>query len=172
MSGSVRVFLPVTRADLVAMHRDGLLPLPDGGVRVAHAVTPALRASWPDGDEEEWAYAALLTAAHDSIEALARHDGDDEQEPRRRVVAADVPAVVASPDPDAAETGVGVALAVELAWVEAWHVDEPEAAPAVRAAVAALRSSDAAEDDVVAALEACLEHDLGWYARQELDQLV
>lgn len=163
---SIRVFVPVTAGDLRILAAEGALP---AGTWSAHAVTDALRASWPDGDDEEWSYAALLTAAQESLERMAAHP-DEAGAPRRRVLAADVVEVVASPDTDAPETGVGVAGPLPLSAVDALHVDGDEAGPTIDAAVRVLAVEDV--DTVAAALEACLEHDLGWYATQELDQLV
>jgi hypothetical protein len=167
---TTRVFVPLTRGDLLVLARDQVLPPPAGGVRGAHASTSALQASWPDGDEEEWEYAALLTAAQESLELVAAA-GEDVATARRRVAVLDVAATVASPDPEAPETGVGLAEPLRLHDVDAWHVDDDEAAATVAAAVTAIRQ-DAGDEDLVARLEACLEHDLGWYARQELDQLI
>lgn len=166
---STRVFVPLTLTDLRTLERDGVLPVPAGGVRQAHALTDALRRSWPDGDEEEWEYAALLTAAQESLE-LAAAAGEEPATARRRVAALDVGATVAAPDPDAPETGVGITEPVRLDDVDAWHVDDDGAAAAAAAAVTAIRDG-ADPDAIAAALEACLDHDLGWYARQELDQL-
>lgn len=167
---SIRVFVPVTAGDLRTLAAEGALP---ARTRSAHAVTDALRSSWPDGDDEEWSYAALLTAAQESVERMAEQP-EEAGAPRRRVLAVDVAEVVASPDPDAAETGVGVAGALPLSAVDALHVDEEDAEPTISAAVRVLADAREAEDaeTVARALEACLEHDLGWYATQELDQLV
>ncbi|MDP3969709.1 MAG: hypothetical protein Q8Q02_15670 [Nocardioides sp.] len=167
---STRVFVPVTAGDLRVLAAEGALP---AGTWSAHTVTDALRASWPDGDDEEWSYAALLTAAQESVERMADHP-EEAGAPRRRVLAAEVAEVVASPDPDAAETGVGVSGPLPLSSVDALHVDEEDAEPVVGAAVRVLTDDRDAEDaeTVAAALEACLEHDLGWYATQELDQLL
>lgn len=167
---TMRIFVPLTHADLQLLAREGVLPPPAGGVRQAHAATPALRASWTDGDDEEWEYAALLTAAQESLELMAVA-GESGAGARRRVAALDVTATVDAPDPDAPETGVGLADPIRLDDIDAWHVDDDTAAAAVEAAVTAIRD-DAPEEAVASALEACLDHDLGWYARQELDQLV
>lgn len=167
---TTRVFVPLTRGDLQVLARDGVLPPPAGGVRAAHASTSALQASWPDGDEEEWEYAALLTAAQESLELVAAA-GEAAASARRRVAVLDVAATVASPDPEAPETGVGLPEPLRLDDVDAWHVDDDEAVATVAAAVTAIRQG-AGDDDLVVRLEACLDHDLGWYAPQELDQLL
>lgn len=166
---STRVFVPLTLADLRTLDRDGVLPPPAGGVRQAHALTPALRDSWPDGDEEEWEYAALLTAAQESLELVAAA-GEDPATARRRVAALDVSRTVAAPDPDAPETGVGLAEPVHLRDIESWHVDDDDAVVTVARAVTAIRG-DADPEALATALETCLDHDLGWFASQELDRL-
>ena len=51
----------------------------------AHAVTAWLREAWPEADEEEWEYAALMAAADDSLALLTEED-----RPRRVVVVAEV----------------------------------------------------------------------------------
>lgn len=107
---TVRIYLPLTRDDLARLVAEGRLagPLP------AHAVTDALRAEWPDGDEEGWEYAALSAAA-DASRALAGAGA------RRFVVAADVAAVVAVPGDD--PTRVEVAADVPWKRVASAHVD-------------------------------------------------
>lgn len=115
---SVRVYLPVSAADLAALVADRRLPAP----RRAHAVTAALREAWPDGDDDGWEYAALMAAA---AESLGSRDG------RRRVVAADVGEVVEaaesgapeSPDDEAPPTLVEVVHDVVWRQVAAAHVD-------------------------------------------------
>lgn len=168
---TTRVFVPLSLTDLRTLERTGELAPPAGGVRQAHALTEALRSAWPDGDEEEWEYAALLTAAQESLELVAAAAAEDPTTARRRVAALDVDVTVAAPDPDAPETGVGLPAPLRLRDIEAWHVDDEAAVPAARAAVEAIRSAGDAEA-IAVALEACLDHDLGWYATQELDQLV
>lgn len=77
---SVRVFIPVGAEDLAVLAAHHRLP----GPVTAYAFTDALRAAWPEADQEEGEYAALMTAARVS----RVHPGA-----RRRVVAADVPEV-------------------------------------------------------------------------------
>ena len=75
---SVRVYVPTTLTALAGFVGDGGIgPAP---VR-ARAVTAWLREAWPEGDEEEWEYAALMAAADDSAALLTDED------PPRRVVA-------------------------------------------------------------------------------------
>jgi len=109
---SVRVYVPATSSVLATLVAEGRLP---GPLR-AHAVTEALRAGWPEGDDESWEYAALMAAAADS--AKQRGSGD---RPRRYVVAADVPGVEPAPGDD--PTLVDVAADVVWKNVAAAHVD-------------------------------------------------
>src|SRR3954463_3139712 len=81
----VRVYVPATVPMLAALRSSGQL---GEGPTVAHAVTPALREWYAEGDEEELEYVAFTRAAQDALHLLRR----DPQAPRRRVVvSADVP---------------------------------------------------------------------------------
>ena len=81
MSSTTRVYVAVTRALLAELAQVGKLV----GPRLAHAVTPRLRAAWPGVDEEELEYVALGAAADASL--TIRGPGDPA---RRHVIAADV----------------------------------------------------------------------------------
>jgi len=156
---TTRVYVPSTLPRLRAVLSSGTLgpaPLP------AHAVTDAVRRELAVGGEEEWEYAASTAAAQASVGLL----GDDE--PARRVVlAVDVPRLSAA---DAEEpTGVLVEQEAPLRWVGAVLADSAEAEPAVAAARDAAR---AGEPDADRLLARCLDHDLGWWAVQELDVLL
>ncbi len=126
---SVRVYLPVGADQLATLVAQRRLP----GPCRAHAVTDVLRADWPEGDEEAWEYAALMAAAADSGPG------------RRRVVAADVGAVVECASADE-PTRVEVPHDVVWKQVAAAHVD----------------TEDGAGDD----------DDLAWFATQEIPGLV
>lgn len=114
---SVRVYVPATVADLAALVAEGRL----AGPRPAHAVTDALRAAWPEGDEEELEHAALMAAADAS--AALRGPGDPD---RRVVVAADVAAVEERGGDD--PTAVTVAHDVVVKNVASAHVDTADGA--------------------------------------------
>jgi hypothetical protein len=110
-------------------------------------------------DDEEREYAALTAAALGAIALLA--DGDP---PFRLVAAVDV----GGWEPDDVDDPTVVRLAHEVPWkrLAAVLADSPDAAPAVAHAVAhAVEQGDAA-------LEACLDHELGWFATQEVDALL
>ncbi|HQR26155.1 MAG TPA: hypothetical protein PLP61_03850 [Nocardioides sp.] len=121
---SVRVFVPVSRADLQTLVTERRLP----GPRLAHALTDALREAWPGVDQEEGEYAALMAAA-----AASRALGSAEEGRRRRVLAVDAPDAV----PTGSEDPTEVRIVGDVAWrdVAAAHVD---------------LADDAAEDDDLA----------------------
>lgn len=151
----MRIYLPATL--------DELDPADGGSVsgpfapRRAHAVTPALRAALPEEDEEGLEFAAQLAAADDSLLRVAARPGVPDL---RIVLAADVPdaAVTPATSADDAPSGVDVAVEVTLREVACAHVDEPEAAVDVRAALTG-------DEDAV---ERLAERDLLWYDVSEL----
>lgn len=143
----MRIYLPATFADIDDHPRPLRAPH-------AHAVTPAVRAALPHEDEEAWEFVAQLAAADDSLERISADDV-----PLRLVVVADVPEgvvrpVVGGPEPSA------VTLGAEVEWrhVVCVLVDEPEAAPDVRAA----RDGDASAGVRLA------DRDLLWYDVSEI----
>jgi hypothetical protein len=159
---TTRVYVPSSWAglrDLVAS--DGIGPAPF----LAHAVTEGLRADYPDGDEEEWEYAAAAAASRSSLSLIREEDP-----PRRVVVAADVETV--SPAETEDPTVVEVGEVVPFRRIAAVLVDLDEAASDVRAA--ADRYPDAIEGDADAegVVEASLDHELAWYAAQEIGDLL
>lgn len=170
-SGPVRVYLPSTLPALAAAVRDGFAaPL------VAHAVTPPLRARFADSDDEELEYAAGDAAATASLRLLA---ADPSAPPCRVVVAADVPDGSDGPAPDGSgrshddDTVVHLSASVPWALVASLLVDDrDEAADAVRAGIAALPAADAGDDNAETVVDAVLDHDLLWYAAQEVGDLV
>jgi hypothetical protein len=149
-----RVYLPMTATRLrEAQQRGSFGPAP---LR-AHAVTPAVADALDDEEERE--YAALTAASLDAVALLTDED------PAYRLVAA---VDVGSWEPDAGDDPTAVRLAHEVPWkrLAAVLADSPDAGPAVAQA----RERGAEQDD--AALEACLDHELGWFATQEVDQLL
>ena len=159
----MRIYLPATLGvvrHLVTRGELGPAPL------VGHAVTPALRAGLPHSSEDELEYAAMLAAAQDSIGLL------DAKDPARRVVVA----VDADTDPDAVTssgtTVVTVTGTLPLRAVAAVHVDSADAEGAVAAARSAWPAAEQGDAHALLVVEACLDHELGWYATQEIDDLV
>ena len=133
------------------------------------AVTPSLREAYFSGDEEELEYAAMTEAARASLRMLA---ADPAAPPRRVVLAAEIPAENLkwdTGDGEPARVLVGAAVPVKL--LASAHVDEPEAAADVRAAVEALPAADAGDEDAKFAVDGAEGHELAWYATQELPYL-
>lgn len=167
----MRVYVPLTLPGLAEAHRTGELgtePL------VAYAVTPALREWYLSDDIEELEYAALNRAALASLRQLAA----DPDAPRRRVVVAvDVPDGAAMPDPDrgldpAALGEVRVTGPVPLAKAAAVHADAADAEDDVAAAVTALPAADDGDDDAQFVVDGAEDHELLWYATQEIPAIV
>ncbi len=125
--------------------------------RRAHAVTPALRALFPDEDDEGLEFAAQLAAADDSLEHLARHPDLPQL---RLVVSVDVPdaAVLPVTDDEDVPSAVEVVQEVPQSEVICVHVDEPGAAPDVALAAGGDES----------AVDRLDERDLLWYDASEL----
>jgi hypothetical protein len=156
---TLRVYVPTTMTGLRdVVQSDGVGPAPF----LAHAVTDALRAELGDGGEEEWEYAAASAAALASVGLI------HEAEPARRVVlAVDVPGArrVDVEDP----TTVEVEEVVPFRWIAAVLADSVEA----EAAVAAARTAEVeGSPDAAELLERCLDHELGWWATQEIGHLL
>jgi uncharacterized protein DUF6912 len=167
----MRVYLPLTLPGLAELHRTGQTgPVP----MTAYAVTPSLREWYRSGGEEELEYAALSRAAQASLRLLAADPGA----PRRRVVvAADVPDRTAVADPDkalAAESLGEVRLTepVAVTTMAAVHLDAADAEPDVAAAAEAVAAADQGDDDARFTVDGAADHELLWYAVQEIEQLV
>lgn len=160
----MRVYLPATIGMLRKLVSEGKLrPVSATGF----ALTPALRESYVSGSTEELEYAALLDAARASLRLLA----DDEKErPRRVVVSVDVDN--ASPRPDLDAAVVRLAGPVVLDDVAAVHVDTEEAEEAVRTAASLIDAADLGDPDAEFALGDAEDHELAWYAPQELPFLL
>ncbi|MEU3413912.1 MULTISPECIES: DUF6912 family protein [unclassified Streptomyces] len=167
----MRVYVPLTLPALAEAHRTGGL---GNAPFVAYAVTPALREWYLSEDIEELEYAALGRAALASLRLLA---ADPEAVRRRVVVAVDVPDGAASADPDrglepAALGEVTVRVSVPLAKAASVHVDAEDAEPDVAAAAQALKAADGGDDDARFVVDGADDHELLWYATQEIPNLV
>jgi hypothetical protein len=88
----------------------------------AHAVTEWLRGAWPEADQEEWEYAALMAAADASVGLLAEEDL-----PRRVVVVAEVDDLTEDPE----STALTVDSAIPMRVVQAVHVDTVDIDPSL-----------------------------------------
>jgi hypothetical protein len=164
---AVRIYLPATLPGLTAAgvgtdRPAAQIEVAAAGAR-AFAVTPALREWYREGDLDELEYAAMTRAALASLRLLARNGGD-----RRVVLAADVAddAVVFDPDDDPA--AVRAVDAVQFDQVVSAHVDDPSAATAVAGARALVDAADLGDDDAQFAIEGLEDHELQWYAVQEI----
>ncbi|WP_432083112.1 DUF6912 family protein [Streptomyces sp. WAC 04229] len=163
----MRVYVPLTLSGLAEAHRTGEL---GAGSLLAHAVTPALREWCQSDDVEELEYAALGRAAQASLRLLAAAPGE---EWRRVVVAVDVPDGAVSADPDRAPDGeVRVAGPLPLAKVASVHVDSADAKADVTAAAQALAAADAGDDAAQSVVDGAEDHELLWYATQEIPGLL
>ncbi|MEV0487561.1 hypothetical protein AB0I69_44035 [Streptomyces sp. NPDC050508] len=167
----MRVYVPLTLSGLAEAYKTGELGT---GPFVAYAVTPALREWYLSDDIEELEYAALNRAALASLRLLAA----DPEAPRRRVVVAvDVPDGTAHADPDrgldpVALGEVRVGGTVTLAKAAAVHVDLGDAEGDVSAAADALPAADRGDDDAQFVVDGAEDHELLWYATQEIPNLV
>jgi hypothetical protein len=160
----MRVYLATTMTGLAKLLADGSVEVP-----VAHAVTPALREWYVEGDAEELEYAALTNAARASLHQLA---ADPAAPPRRVVLAAEVADPAARPAPDVERAAVRLAGPVALRDVVSAHVDDADATDDVRRALAALPAADAGDEDAQFVVDAVEDHELGWFAAQEIGPLV
>ena len=160
----MRVYIPVTLAMLQQLVADRVLHAASG---TAFAVTPALREAYAEGDEDELAEVALRDAALASLRLL----GATDETPRRRaVLVADVDD--AKPRPDLDDAVVRLAGPVPFDRVVCAHVDNGDAEAAVAAAVDAIDAADLGDEDAELVVGDAQDHDLAWYATQELPFLL
>ncbi|WP_077800594.1 DUF6912 family protein [Streptomyces sp. JHA26] len=167
----MRVYVPLTLSGLAEAYGTGHL---GAGPLVAYAVTPAFREWVLSDDVEELEYAALSRAALASLRLLATDAGAAR---RRVVVAADVSDGAVSPGPDrgadrATPGEVRVDGTVPLARAAAVHVDSADAETDVAAAAEALAAADGGDDDARFVVDGAEDHELLWYATQEIPNLV
>lgn len=175
----VRVYVPMTLAMLQGLVTDQTVHARSG---TAFAVTPTLRESYSDGDEEELAEVALREAALASLRLLATEaapGGQERSDPgvdtkalplRRAVLVADVEPVTVRPDLD--DAVVRLAGPVAMSDVVAAYVDNAAAEQAVAAAVEVIDEADLGDEDAELTVGDAQDHDLAWYATQELPFLL
>lgn len=161
-----QVYIPATLAMLQQLVADGSLRPVNG---TAFAVTPTLRESYAEGDDDELAEVALREAALASLRLLAVEPSDT-LPPRRAVLAAEVDEVKHRPDLD--DAAVRLAGPVSLDQVVAAYVDNAAAEPAVTAAIEAIDDADLGDEDAELIVGDAEDHDLAWYATQELPFLL
>ncbi|MDQ1487018.1 MAG: hypothetical protein QOJ62_2711 [Actinomycetota bacterium] len=162
----VRVYIPATLAMLARLVADEQMHALSG---TAFAVTPTLRESYAEGDDDELAEVALREAAMASLRLLAA-EGGGELPPRRAVLVAEVDGVTARPDLD--DAVVRLAGPVGIADVIAAYVDNATAESAVTAAVEVVDAADLGDEDAELTVGDAQDHDLAWYATQELPFLL
>jgi hypothetical protein len=162
----MRVYIPATLAMLQQLVDDGSL-WPVGGT--AFAVTPALREAYATGDDDELGEVALREAALASLRLLAAHA---ELPPRRAVLAADVGDDDVTLRRDLDDAVVRLGAPVPMDNVVAAFVDNAAAEADVLAAVAAIDAADLGDEDAELAVGDAQDHDLAWYATQELPFLL
>lgn len=192
----MRVYVPATLTMLRQLVDDEQLQ-PLGGT--AFALTAALRESYASGDTEELEYAAMREAARASLRLLATDDPDtvesgggessdsesdgtdggsaeagssesDREAPRRVVLSADV--AESTPRPDLDHAVVKIAGPVTWHEVAAVHVDTAEAEKAVRVAANVIDAADLGDSDAEFLLGEAEDHELAWYAPQEVPFLL
>ncbi|MDT0301626.1 DUF6912 family protein [Streptomonospora wellingtoniae] len=157
----MRIYLPSTFPGLAEVLDSGGLGEPP---LTAFAVTERLAGPQGAQDDEELEYEALSCAADASLRLLSA----DPAAPRRRaVLAVEAPDAAVGPAGDHAGHPAAVVVTATLALkrVAAVHVDAPDAEDAV-AAAAADGPAHGGETGAPA------EHELLWYATQELPYLL
>ncbi|MFI7031001.1 DUF6912 family protein [Microbispora rosea] len=167
----MRVYLPSTIPALARVVAAGELgPAPLTGF----AVTPALIEWYASGDTEELEYVALTEAARGSLRMLAADRADGVQAAVRRVViAAEVPDETVKTGAELEERArVRVLEPIPMRLVAAVHVDDADALPDVEAAIAALPAADGGDDDAQFVVDGAEDHELLWYATQEIPDLL
>jgi hypothetical protein len=164
----VRVYVPATLPMLEKWLVVGEAAPPEGvSLQTVYAVTPSLREWYHDADLDELEHAAQVAASVGSLGLLA---ADADASRRRVVVAADVEEGSLSPQAGRAEMRLSGSIPVTR-WASAL-VDGPDAESVVTAAVAAIAAAAAGDDDAQFAIDEAEAQELGWYAVQELRDLL
>lgn len=164
----MRVYVPATLAMLQQLVEVGSMQPLSG---TAFAVTPTLRESYAEGDDEELAEVAIGEAALASLRLLAA-EPFAELPLRRAVLVADAPDGDVTARPDLDDAVVRISGRVALSQVVAAYVDNVSAEPAVAAAIAVVDEADLGDEDAELTVGDAQDHDLAWYATQELPFLL
>lgn len=162
----MRVYVPATLAMLQQLVADQMLHARSG---TAFAVTPTLREAYAQGDDDELAEVALREAALASLRLLAG-EGTSTMPPRRAVLVAEVGEL--TPRPDLDDAVVRLSGPIAFADVIAAYVDNADAEAAVLAAMEAVDEADLGDEDAEFVVGDAQDHDLAWYAPQELPFLL
>lgn len=167
----MHIYIPATLAMLQQLVVDGSLWPVNG---TAFAVTPRLREAYAEGDDDELGEVALREAALASLRLLAAADGSEQSGGklplRRAVLVADVDDVTLRPDLDNAVVRIGAPVAIDD--VVAAYVDNAAAEEHVAAAIAVIDEADLGDEDAELTIGDAQDHDLAWYATQELPFLL
>lgn len=162
----MRVYVPSTPTALAGVHQEGGVgPAPVQ----AFAVTAELREWCGTDDAEELEYAATVLAGRASLRSTGREAAG---RPRRVVLAAEVPDAIVSGRPDAGPGAVLVGGTIPVKRVAAVLMDAEDAEADVRASLPVLDAAEAGDAAAEALLEAVEEHELLWFATQELRDLL
>src|SRR4051812_44532776 len=125
----------------------------------AFAVTPTLRESYAEGDDDELSEVALREAALASLRLLAAEEEPESGLPlRRAVLVADVEGATIRPDLD--DAVVRLAGPIGVGDVVAAYLDNAAAEPAVRAAIAVVDLADFGDEDAELTVGDAQDHDL------------
>ncbi|WP_162296059.1 DUF6912 family protein [Mycobacteroides abscessus] len=163
----MQVYIPVTLSMLRGLVADGELWPVNG---TAFAVTPALREAYSAGDEDELSEVAMREAALASLRLLATEDGDDGLPARRAVLVAGAEEAKLRPDLD--DAVVRLPGAIPMSAVVAAHIDLAQAEPDVVRAAGVIDAADLGDEDAELVVGDAQDHDLAWYATQELPFLL
>ncbi len=195
--GKLRVYIPAT----VPMLRELVADREIRAINdTAFAVTPALREAYASGDDEELAEVAMIEAGRAALRLLAQEReaalladesasdpddagasspgdaaadaADDYSAPvyRRAVIAADVTGATLRADLDDAVVRLSAPVAYNQ--IASVHVDLAEAEPAIAKAVDVIDAADIGDEDAEFVLGDAEDHQLAWYAAQELPFLL
>jgi hypothetical protein len=165
----IQVYIPATLAMLHRLVADGSLWPVNG---TAFAVTPTLREAYAEGDDDELADVALREASLASLRLLAADVAGDQAAlpPRRAVLAAEVEDAKYRPDLDDAVVRLGASVTIDQ--VVAAYVDNAAAEPDVTRAIEVIDAADLGDEDAELIVGDALDHELAWYANQELPFLL
>jgi len=158
---TTRVYVPSTLARVKEIVASGGI---GPGPVLVHAVTDALRAEYPDGTDEDWEYAALSAAAHDSLALIAADDTA-----RRVVIAVDAGSVMPVRQGDL--TLVEVHEVIPSANIAAVLIDTEDAESDVAAAAALWVEAERGDAAASTVVERCMDRELAWFANQEIGDL-
>ncbi|WP_129976406.1 hypothetical protein [Rhodococcus sp. Q1] len=164
-----RVYVPATLAMVQRLVADDEV---DPVSRTAFAVTPTLREAYTAGDDEELAEVAMAEAARASLRLLASEEPGDHPSfaSRRVVIAADVDEV--KPRPDLDDAVVRLTGPIPMSAVASVHIDLQEAETDVARAREVVDAAELGDEEAEFVLGDAEDHELAWYATQELPFLL